>query len=158
MERFQRLANGVAAALLFISFSLLLAALILALGTESEISEDGMEKVRRVAGGRMSERTQSSPLLRTDDESDATIETKAKDEEVDDGMRGEPILITHEEENEVKMNKAVYTAISVACGWAGAVMSLCKPRNSKIRDRKLDDTDGRTDRPTDRQTDRHSVL
>ena len=27
----------------------------------------------------------------------------------------------------IKMNKAVYTAISVACGWAGAVMSLCKP-------------------------------
>ena len=39
------------------------------------------------------------------------------------------------------LNKAVYTAISVACGWAGAVMSLCKPRNSEIRDRKLDDTD-----------------
>ena len=32
------------------------------------------------------------------------------------------------------MNKAVYTAISVACGWAGAVMSFCKPQNSKIRD------------------------
>ena len=31
-------------------------------------------------------------------------------------------------------NKAVYTAISVACGWAGAVMSLCKPRNSEISD------------------------
>ena len=47
------------------------------------------------------------------------------------------------------LNKAVYTAISVACGWAGAVLSLCKPRNSEIRDRKLDDTD----RPTDRRTD-----
>ena len=30
-------------------------------------------------------------------------------------------------------NKAVYTAILVACGLAGAVISLCKPRNSKIR-------------------------
>ena len=55
---------------------------------------------------------------------------------------------------DVAKNKAVYTAISVACGWAGAVMSLCKPRNSEIRDRKLDDTDG----PTNRPTDRHSVL
>ena len=51
------------------------------------------------------------------------------------------------------MNKAIHTAISVACRWAGAVMSLCKPRNSKIRDRKLDDTDGPTDRRTDRRTD-----
>ena len=33
-------------------------------------------------------------------------------------------------------NKAVYTVISVACGWAGAVMSFCKPRNSEIRDKK----------------------
>ena len=33
-------------------------------------------------------------------------------------------------------NKAVYTAILVACGWAGAVISLCKPQNSKIRDQK----------------------
>ena len=49
-------------------------------------------------------------------------------------------------------NKAVYTTISVACGWAGAVMSLCKPRNSKIRDRKLDDTDQQTNRPTDGPT------
>ena len=49
-----------------------------------------------------------------------------------------------------KTNKAVYTAISGACGWAGAVLSLCKPQNSEIRDRKLDDTDG--------PTDRHSVL
>ena len=48
-----------------------------------------------------------------------------------------------------KKNKAVYTAISVACGWAGAVMNLCKPRNSEIRDQKLDDTD----QPTDRRTD-----
>ena len=51
-------------------------------------------------------------------------------------------------------NKAVYTAISVACGWAGAAMSLCKPRNRKIRDQKLDDTNG----PTDGPMDRHSVL
>ena len=29
-------------------------------------------------------------------------------------------------------NKDVYTAILVACGWAGAVMNLCKPQNSKI--------------------------
>ena len=41
--------------------------------------------------------------------------------------------------------KAVYTAISVACGWEGAVVSLCKPHNSKIRNQKLDNTDGRTD-------------
>ena len=47
------------------------------------------------------------------------------------------------------LNKAVYTAISVACGWAGAVMSLCKPQNSEIRNQKLDDTDGPTDGPTD---------
>ena len=38
-------------------------------------------------------------------------------------------------------NMAVYTAISVACGWAGAVLSLCKPQNSEICDQKLDDTD-----------------
>ena len=44
----------------------------------------------------------------------------------------------------------VYTAVSVTCGWAGAVMSLSKPRNREIRDQKLDDTDQRTDR--------HSVL
>ena len=50
-------------------------------------------------------------------------------------------------------NKAVYTAISVACGWAGAVLNLCKPRNSEIRDQKLDDTDRRTD-----ESDGHSVL
>ena len=49
-------------------------------------------------------------------------------------------------------NKAVYTAISVACGWAGAVMSLCKPQNSEIRDRKLDDTDQPTNRVTDGPT------
>ena len=34
------------------------------------------------------------------------------------------------------VNKAGYTATSVACGWAGAVMSLCKPQNCKIRDQK----------------------
>ena len=32
-------------------------------------------------------------------------------------------------------------------------MSLCKPRNSEIRDQKLDDIDGPTDGPTDRRTD-----
>ena len=47
-------------------------------------------------------------------------------------------------------NKAVYMVISVACGWAGAVMCLCKPRNSKICDQKLNDMD--------RPTDGHSVL
>ena len=56
---------------------------------------------------------------------------------------------TRKKEGRRGRNKAVYTAISVACGWAGAVMSLCKPRNSEIRDQKLDDTDGRTDGRTD---------
>ena len=40
------------------------------------------------------------------------------------------------ESREEQPNKAVYTAILVACGWAGAVISLCKPRNGKIRDQK----------------------
>ena len=53
LERFQRLANGVAAAMLFIGFSLLLAALILALRTENENSEDEVEKMWLSAGGRM---------------------------------------------------------------------------------------------------------
>ena len=53
-----------------------------------------------------------------------------------------------EERTKEKENKAVYTAITVACGWAGAVLSLCKPRNSEIGDQKLDDTDGPTDGPT----------
>ena len=35
-------------------------------------------------------------------------------------------------------------------------MSLCKPQNSKILNRKLDDTDRRTDGPTDQRAD--SVL
>ena len=39
-------------------------------------------------------------------------------------------------------------AILVACGWAGAVISLCKPQNSKIRVQKLDDTDRQTHRQT----------
>ena len=55
-------------------------------------------------------------------------------------------------------NKAVYTAISVACGWAGAVLSLCKPQNSERHDQKLDDTDQWTDRWTDGPTNRHSDL
>ena len=34
-------------------------------------------------------------------------------------------------ETKIVINKTVYTAISVACGWAGAVMSLCKPQTVK---------------------------
>ena len=45
-------------------------------------------------------------------------------------------------------------ANSVVCGWAEAVLSLCKPQNSKIRDQKLDDTDQRTNQRTDGPTDR----
>ena len=52
------------------------------------------------------------------------------------------------------VNKAVYTATLVACGWIGAVVSLCRPQNSKIRDQKLYVING----PTDGPTDRHSVL
>ena len=64
-----------------------------------------------------------------------------------------PTLFENKNENSTTLakNKAVYTAISVVCGWAAAVTSLCKPRNSKIRDRKLDDTDGPTDGPTDQR-------
>ena len=29
------------------------------------------------------------------------------------------------------LNKAIYTAISVMCGWARAVMSFCKPQTAK---------------------------
>ena len=36
----------------------------------------------------------------------------------------------------MRKNKALYTATSVVYGWAGAVIVLCKPKNSKI-----DDTD-----------------
>ena len=54
-----------------------------------------------------------------------------------------------EEKCFLKLRKAAYTATPVACGWAGAVIRLCWPRNSEICDRKLDDTD----RPTDRRTD-----
>ena len=39
-------------------------------------------------------------------------------------------------ERRKRENQAEYTAILVACGWAGPVISLCKPQNSKIRDRK----------------------
>ena len=35
-------------------------------------------------------------------------------------------------------NKAVYTAILVAYSWEGVVISLCTPRNSKIRDGPID--------------------
>ena len=44
-----------------------------------------------------------------------------------------------------QINKAVYTATSVACGWAGAVRGLCKPQNRP------------TDGQTDGRTDRHSA-
>jgi len=57
-------------------------------------------------------------------------------------------------ESMIIVNKAVYSAISVACRWAGAVLSLCKPQNSEIRGQKLDDTD----RPTNGSTNGHSVL
>ena len=35
-----------------------------------------------------------------------------------------------------ELNKTGYTTTPVACGWAGAVMIPCKPRNSEIRDQK----------------------
>ena len=35
-----------------------------------------------------------------------------------------------------RQNKAVYTATSVACGCARAVISFCKPQNSEIRDQQ----------------------
>ena len=50
-------------------------------------------------------------------------------------------------------NKAVYTAESVACDWAGAVMRKV-PQNAKKTNALP--TDGRTDGPTNRPTDRHS--
>ena len=64
------------------------------------------------------------------------------------------------------MNKARYTAIEVACGWAGAVTKrLTKhfgrssnARNACKRQKKQSVTDGRTDRRTDRPTDRASGL
>ena len=33
-------------------------------------------------------------------------------------------------------NMAVYQAISVACGQAGPVISLCAPKNSEVRKKK----------------------
>ena len=39
--------------------------------------------------------------------------------------------------NYLTENKAVYTAISVACGWARAVISPCQPQNSKIYEKKI---------------------
>ena len=54
-------------------------------------------------------------------------------------------------------NKAVYTAILVACGWAAAVMFLqaSKPQNPRS---KIDDTDQPADQPTDRPTNQQSAL
>ena len=57
-------------------FSLLLTALVLALQTENGESEEHAVKTWQ-EGGRMSVRTRSRPLLRTDDDSDATITTMA---------------------------------------------------------------------------------
>ena len=67
-------------------FSLLLAALILACQPESGGIEVHAEKPW-VKEGRMSERTRSSPLLRTDDDSDDTSVTRTKDEEVNERMK-----------------------------------------------------------------------
>ena len=75
-EKYQRLANGIAATLMIAGFSLLLTALILALQTENGESEEHAAKTWQ-EGGRMSVRTRSRPLLRTDDDSDATITTMA---------------------------------------------------------------------------------
>ena len=47
----------------------------------------------------------------------------------------EQVLLRYRDASEW-INKAIYTAFLVACGWAGAVISLCKPQNSKIRDQK----------------------
>ena len=52
-----------------------------------------------------------------------------------------------------QINTAVCTATSDACGWTGALISLSKPQNSKIRDKKL----YVVTRPTDGRTDRQSV-
>ena len=62
----------------------------------------------------------------------------------------------------LSLNKVVYTATSVACGWAGAVIICCKPQNSKVRGQKqitptdqwLDRwMDGRMDQQTDQRMD-----
>ena len=45
-------------------------------------------------------------------------------------------------------NKAVYTAASVACGWAGT--HICSPFSFKCRKTRSDY--GRTDGPTDRHS------
>ena len=102
IEEYQIWANGAAATLMLVGFSLLLAALILACRPESGGIEENAEKPW-VEEGRMSERTQSSPLLRTDDDSDDTSATRAKDEEVNERMRKRYIMITNEEEGDKKM-------------------------------------------------------
>ena len=53
----------------------------------------------------------------------------------------------------LQRNKAVYTAESVACDWAGAVMQKL-PENAKKTNALP--TDGPTNQPTNRPTDRLS--
>ena len=106
MERCSKIANGVAAIMLIMGFSLLLAALIKALRINDENYQADAKKISwQNAEGRMGERTQSTPFLWTDDESDATLAIMANDEEVDGRIKGEPILITNEEESDEKMRK-----------------------------------------------------
>ena len=58
------------------------------------------------------------------------------------------------------INKAGYTATSVACGWAGAVIELLEhlgksdeaKERKNIKKVKWGPTDGPTDRPTDGQS------
>ena len=101
-EKYQVWATRLAATLLLLGFLLLLAALILACRGESGGIEEHAEKAW-VEARRMSERTQSSPLLRTDDESDANIAIRAEDEEVEERMIEGYIMITNEEESDKKM-------------------------------------------------------
>ena len=63
-----------------------------------------------------------------------------------------------------KRNKAGYTATSVACGWAGAVIELLEhlDKSGEAKDRKnikkvkWGPTDRPTDQPTDQPTDRRT--
>ena len=59
-----------------------------------------------------------------------------------------------------KRNKAGYTATSVACGWAGAVIELLEHlgKSGEAKDRKNIKKVkwGQTDQPTDRPTDGQS--
>ena len=103
-EKYQIWANRVAATLLLLGFLLLLTALILACRAESGGFEEHAEKAW-VEARRMSERTQSRPLLRTDDESDANIAIRAEDEEVEERMIEGYIMITNEEESDKRMRK-----------------------------------------------------